>query len=90
MAKQILFSEDARKANGHDRDPAGAAVEAADPDPGADALGHLLHMRDHADLAPERLQAIERVERDIERFGVQAAEALVDEQRLDLDPVRRQ
>ena len=46
-------------------------------------------MGDHPDLAPLSLQMHERVGSDRERFGIQTAEALVDKQRLDAQPIGR-
>ena len=66
------------------------AGAAPDHDARCNALCHFLHVGNHADLAAHRLQAVERIHRHAQGFRVEAAEAFVDEQRLDLHPVRRQ
>ena len=49
------------------------AGQAFDLDLRADAFAHFGHVRNHPDLAPLRLQAVERRHGDGERVGVEAA-----------------
>src|SRR5690606_5341257 len=48
-----------------------------------DALMHFRHVADHRHLASLGLQRVQCVHGDLQRLGVEAAEAFVDEQRFD-------
>src|SRR3712207_1604650 len=66
---------------------AGAAPPplAFDLQPGVDQFLELGDVRDDADHAPALLEVLEGADREVERFGVEGAEALVDEDRLEAD-----
>jgi hypothetical protein len=78
-----------RQPSNHDQS-AQPTVQAGHFDPGADTLGHFLYMRDHADLPPQGLQAVQGVHRHTQGIRVEAPETFVYEQRLDAHTVRGQ
>ena len=49
---------------------------------------HFLYVRDNADLAPLRTQALQGIHSDPQCLRIQRAEALIDKQALNLHPVR--
>ncbi|MNW70373.1 hypothetical protein D3C74_496570 [compost metagenome] len=50
---------------------------------------HFLYVGNHRDLAALGLQAVEGIHGQLQGFGIEAAEAFVDEQRLDFQRARR-
>ena len=68
--------------------PAQPTSHAAHLHAGGDAFGHVLHMRDHAHFAAQGLEFVERVHRHLQGFGIEAAKAFVNEERLHPHAVR--
>ena len=58
------------------------------PDLHGNTFRHFLYVRDNADLAPLRTQALQGIHSDPQRLRIQRAEALIDKQALYLHPVR--
>ncbi|MNG39415.1 hypothetical protein D3C84_1274890 [compost metagenome] len=50
---------------------------------------HFLYMGNHRDFAALSLQTVQRVHGQLQGFRIEAAEALVDEQRFDFQRARR-
>src|SRR6201999_2717613 len=66
-----------------DGDDAAAIAALFNPDLDGNALMHRLDMADDADLAALAMQPLQSIDGDVERVGIETAEALVDEQRVD-------
>src|SRR5690554_1201296 len=77
------FSKGSSPSTADDARAAGAVALRFHPDLHRDALVHLLHVGDHPYPASQRLQAVQGLHGQRQRLRVEAAEPLVDKQRLD-------